>query len=174
MEEYIYMYSFLLLKFILRKDLTCLRIEANMCYSDRIYLYKEIRMVRINEVEIKNKSWMQVVINKDDGYVNGTKLADQIGMNLYQFFKLEDITETIEHIKVLTGDKDKYESKSSWDNVKGVYVHPFLALEMVAIKKNEDSDYEEYYEFIRETIFEFLENNQELKEKYHFIEEFHG
>ncbi|MGL4560837.1 MAG: hypothetical protein ACRCV0_00925 [Brevinema sp.] len=25
--------------------------------------------VRINNIEIKNKSWMQVVINKEDGYI---------------------------------------------------------------------------------------------------------
>jgi len=54
------------------------------------------------------------------------------------------------------------------------YIHPLTALEMVAIKKNEDPDYQEYYEFLKETIFNFLESNPELKEKYDFIEEFHG
>lgn len=105
-------------------------------------------MVRVREVEINKQSWMQVIVNKVDGYVNGSLLADQIGMSLYGFFKLVDVKDIIDHIKTLTGDKDKYEGASSWDNLKGVYVHPFLALEMVDIKRKEDSDYEEYYEFL--------------------------
>ncbi|MGL4367571.1 MAG: KilA-N domain-containing protein [Brevinemataceae bacterium] len=148
--------------------------------------------VRINNIEIKNKSWMQVVINKEDGYVNCSLLEDQIGMSLHGFLKLEDIKESIEHIKVLIESEEKYKGESSWDNVKGMYIHPFLALEMVAIKVEENNDYqdkdgkdvsldrklksetEEYYEFLKETVFEFLEINQELKEIYNFIEEFHG
>lgn len=131
-------------------------------------------MIKINEVEIKKQSWMQVIVNKEDGYVNGSLLAEQTGMSLHRFFRLEDTKESIEHIKVLTGNKEKYEGDSPWDNIKGVYMHPFLALEMVAIKKYKDSDYEEYYEFLKTTIIEFLENNQALKEQYNFIEEFHG
>ncbi|MGL4677218.1 MAG: KilA-N domain-containing protein [Brevinema sp.] len=123
-------------------------------------------MVKVGEVEIKNHSWMQIIINKEDGYVNGSLLADQIGMGLYGFLELEDIKESIEHIKVLTGNKEKYEGVSYWDNVKGVYLHPFLALEMAAMKKNEDHDYEEYYEFLKKVI---TEDN-----KYKWIEEFHG
>ncbi|MGL4676628.1 MAG: KilA-N domain-containing protein [Brevinema sp.] len=117
---------------------------------------------------------MQVVINKEDGYVNGSLLEYQIGMSLHGFFKLDNIKESVEHIKVLTRNKEKYQGESPWNNVKGVYVHPFLALEMAAIKKCEDSNYEEYYEFLKTTIIEFLEINQELKEQYNFIEEFHG
>jgi len=131
-------------------------------------------LINNDSIEIRKESWMEVVMNTEDGYVNGTKLAEQIGMSLHGFFKLDDIKESVEHIKVLTGNEEKYKGESSWDNVKGVYVHPFLALEMVSIKKNEDPDYQEYYGFLKETIFEFLDNNQELKEKYNFIEEFHG
>ncbi|MGL4562831.1 MAG: KilA-N domain-containing protein [Brevinema sp.] len=123
-------------------------------------------MVKVGEVDIKNNSWMQIIINKEDGFVNGSLLADQIGMGLYRFLELEDIKESIEHIKVLTGNKEKYEGVSFWDNIKGMYIHPFLALEMVAIKKNEDCDYEEYYEFLKKVI---TEDN-----RYKWIEEFHG
>lgn len=114
-------------------------------------------MIKINDVDIKKNSWMQVVINKADGYVNGTFLAEQIGMSLYRFFKLEDIKEFIEHIKTLTGNKEKYNGDNPWDNIKGMYIHPFLALEMGALKKSEDSDYEEYYNFLRQVI---VENNK--------------
>ncbi|MGL4561108.1 MAG: hypothetical protein ACRCV0_02300 [Brevinema sp.] len=144
-------------------------------------------MMKIREVEIKDNSWMQIVINKEDGYVNGrakdgedtllnrrlkskvSLLADQIGMGLYGFLKSEDIKESIEHIKMLTGDEERYQGESPWSNIKGVYVHPFLALEMVAIKKNEDLQHEEYYEFLKETIFEFLDNSIDLKDKYSFM-----
>ncbi|MGL4367579.1 MAG: hypothetical protein ACRCTQ_04800 [Brevinemataceae bacterium] len=62
---------------------------------------------------------MQVVINKEDGYVNGILLEDQIGMSLHGFLKLEDIKESVEYIKVLTGSKEKYHGESTWNNVKG-------------------------------------------------------
>ncbi|MGL4367578.1 MAG: hypothetical protein ACRCTQ_04795 [Brevinemataceae bacterium] len=48
-------------------------------------------------------------------------------------------------------------------------MHPFLALEMVAVKVQEDSNYQEYYEFLKDTVFEFLEINQKLKEKNDFM-----
>ncbi|MGL4388138.1 MAG: KilA-N domain-containing protein [Brevinema sp.] len=86
-------------------------------------------MVKVEDVEIKDNSWMQIVINKKDGYVNGSLLANQIGISLYGFLKSEDIKESIEHIKMLTGNKEKYKGVSPWGNIKGVYVHPFLALE---------------------------------------------
>ena len=123
-------------------------------------------MLKINEVEIKNKSWIKIIINSEDGYINGTLLAEQIGINLNRFFRCDCIKESIEHIKVLTGNKEKYQGESSWDNIKGMYVHPFLALEMVAIKKQEDTDYIEYYEFLKKTI---AEDN-----KYEWIEMFHN
>lgn len=37
-------------------------------------------MARIKDVEIRDKSRMQVIINQEDGYINGTKPADQIGI----------------------------------------------------------------------------------------------
>lgn len=44
-----------------------------------------------------------------------------------------------------------------------------MYLEILTIKKDEDSDFIEYYEFFKETIFKFLGNYKELKEKYNFI-----
>jgi len=126
-------------------------------------------MVRINKVEIKNKIWMQIIINQEDGYVNGSLLADQIGISLHRFFRLENIKESIINIKVLTGSKEKYHGESPWDNVKGVYVHPFLALEMVAIKVQEDEEYSEYYKFLKEVIEE--DNRYEWIKMFHEFEE---
>lgn len=48
-------------------------------------------MVRIKDVEIRDKSRMQVIINQEDGYINGTKLADQIGVSLHSFFNPDNI-----------------------------------------------------------------------------------
>ena len=123
-------------------------------------------MLKINEVEIKSKSWIKIIINSEDGYVNGTLLSEQTFCWLGKFLRSEESKESIEHIKVLTGNKEKYQGESSWDNIKGMYVHPFLALEMVAIKKQEDTDYIEYYEFLKKTI---AEDN-----KYEWIEMFHN
>lgn len=131
-------------------------------------------MVKIKEVEIKDESYMQVVINKEDGFINGSLLSDQINMFLFREMRAEDIKNDVEHIRMLTGQREMYKADSVFENVRGWYIHPLLALEMVAIKKCEDSDYEEYYEFLKSIIFEFLDNNIELKEQYNFIEEFHG
>ncbi|MGL4560836.1 MAG: hypothetical protein ACRCV0_00920 [Brevinema sp.] len=90
-------------------------------------------------------------------------------MSLHGFFKLDDTKESVEHINILTRNKEKYHGESPWNNVKGVCMHPFLALEMAAIKVQEDSNYQEYYEFLKDTVFEFLEINQELKEKNDFM-----
>ena len=126
-------------------------------------------MVRINEVEIKKQSWIKIIINSEDGYINGSLLAEQVGVNLSRFLRLESIKESIEHIQEITENKEKYQGESSWDNIKGVYVHPFLALEMVAIKKQEDTDYIEYYEFLKKVIAE--DNKYEWIEMFHDLEE---
>lgn len=107
---------------------------------------------------------MQVIINNEDGYINGSLLAKQIGMSLHGFLKLEYIKESIEHINVL-----KYQGERPWDNVKGMYIHPFLALEMLAIKVQEDKNYQEYYEFLKKVITE--DNRYEWINFFHTLEE---
>lgn len=108
------------------------------------------KMVRIRVVEIRDENWrqqdvgvqrrtrmsendIQIVINNTDVYINDLYYLSKSRKSLYQFFKLEDIKASIEHIKTLTDDKEKYQGANLWDNVKGMYIHPFLALKMVAI-----------------------------------------
>lgn len=89
-------------------------------------------MAGINEVEIKKQSWMPVIVNKEDGYVDGTKLSDQIGISLYRFLNLEDTKQSVEHIKMVTGNKEQYQGESTWDTVKGVCV-PLSCIRDVSI-----------------------------------------
>ena len=125
-----------------------------------------MKKVPTNQIEIVNKSWMQLVINKEDGYINGSLLAEQVGINLNRFLGLKDTKENTEHIQFLTGNKEKYEVVNSWGNVKGDYIRPLLALDFVAMKKQEDGDYIEYYEFLKKAIAE--------DDKYEWIEMFHN
>ena len=124
-----------------------------------------MKKVPTNQIEIVNKSWMQLVINKEDGYVNGTLLSEQTFCWLGKFLRSEESKENIEHIINLTGQRVEYIVTNPWDNIKGRYIHPFIALQLVAMRKEEDSDYIEYYEFLKTVI---AEDN-----KYKWIEMFH-
>lgn len=135
---------------------------------------KETKMVKINEVVYKDKSWMKAILNKEDGFVNGSLLSDQVNIFLLREMRNEDIKNDIEHIKLLTGKREMYKADSVFDNVKGWYIHPFLALQLLAILKHRDNDYEEYYEFLKETIFEFLGSDAKFCSTYELVDMFYG
>ena len=121
---------------------------------------------------IRKDNWTEVVINKD-GFVNGTLLAEQINDHLITYLKSDGAQETIEHIQNLMGIKHTfYKYDSPWANIRGWYIHPFLALEFASIKKHQDPDYQEYFEFLRENIFNWIETNN-LQEENNLIYEFY-
>lgn len=122
--------------------------------------------------QIKRKNGMEVVINRD-GYINGTLLSEQINSYLIHYLKSEGAQETIEHIQNLTGqNKPFYKQDSPWSNVRGWYIHPFLALEFASIKKHQDPDYQEEFVSLKEIIFSWIEENS-LKEENSLIYEFY-
>ncbi len=121
---------------------------------------------------IRKDNWTQVVI-REDGFINGSLLAEQINDYLIKFLKSEGAQETIGHIQNLTGIKRVfYKHESVWSNIRGWYIHPFLALEFASIKKHQDPDYQEEFDFLKESIFNWIEENN-LKEENSLIYEFY-
>lgn len=113
------------------------------------------------------------VIIDDKGFIRANELSTAFYSRIDKFLKDEETIETIECLQGLGQKEININRNHCIENHNGFFINPFLALQLASIKKNEDIEYVTSFEFLRNSIFEWIEQNNKQNE-FEFLYDFYN